>query len=72
MKSKKKKICFVNINAYSLFNPDSNAPIGGTEVQLFTLANCLKKYFDTSFIVGNWGQKKMSIMMVLRCIGLLA
>ncbi len=52
-----KKICFVNINAYSLFNPKSEAPVGGTEVQLFNVANYLSKRNDVDFIVGDWGQK---------------
>jgi len=56
-----KKICFVNMNAYSLFNPNSNAPIGGAEVDLYTLANYLKKYFQIDFIVGDWGQEKVEV-----------
>ena len=54
-----KKICFINVNAYSIFNPRSKAVVGGTEVQLFNIANYLSfgNNFQISFIVGDWGQK---------------
>lgn len=52
------KICFFNINAYSIFNPKSGASIGGTEVQLFNAAKFLARIdnLDVSFIVGDWDQ----------------
>lgn len=52
------KICFFNLNAYSIFNPQSNAPIGGTEVQLYNVANYLSNDpgLQVSFIVGDWNQ----------------
>lgn len=55
------KICFFNINAYSVFNPKSEAFIGGTEVQLFNAARFLSQtdVFDVSFIVGDWGQESV-------------
>jgi len=54
------KICFFNLNAYSLFNPQSSAPIGGSEVQLFNIAKYLSKQddFKISFVTGDWGQKE--------------
>ncbi len=63
MSRNKKKICFVSINAYSLFNPDSFASVGGTEVQLFNLANHLAENtsWKVSFIVGDWGQADVEI-----------
>lgn len=51
------KICFVNINIYSLFSPHSEALIGGAEVQLFNLSNYLKNKHEVSIITGDWGQK---------------
>lgn len=53
------KICIFNINAYSVFNPSSTAPIGGTEVQLSFLAEFFSEKFQTSFITGDWGQDKV-------------
>lgn len=55
------KICIFNINAYSVFNPSSTAPIGGTEVQLSFLAEFFSEKFQTSFITGDWGQDKVEI-----------
>ncbi len=53
-----KKICFFNINAYSAFHPESVAPIGGTEIQLFNVSRFLADSddFDVSFVTGDWGQ----------------
>ena len=51
------KICIFSINAYSVFNPSSDAPIGGTEVQLAFLANFFSSQIKTSFITGDWGQR---------------
>jgi len=55
------KVCFFNVNAYSLFNPNSEAQIGGTEIQLFNVAKYLSQNsnFEISFIVGDWGQKEI-------------
>ncbi len=56
-----KKICFVNVNTYSIFNSYNNkAAVGGTEIQLFNLANYLsqRKFYQVSFIIGDWGQKE--------------
>ena len=55
------RVCFFNVNAYSLFNPMSGASVGGTEVQLFSLAMHLARdsSLDIRFIVGDWGQKKV-------------
>ena len=52
------KICFFNLNAYSVFNEGSGAPIGGTEVQLKNLADYFSQQpgFDVTFLTGNWGQ----------------
>jgi len=53
-----KSICFVSLNGYALFNPAGSAQLGGTEAQLFELAQELKKtgQFTMSYIVGDFGQ----------------
>lgn len=57
------KICFYNLNSYSIFNPKSKAPIGGTEIQLFNITSYLsgKETFEIFFITGDWGQEKLEI-----------
>ena len=57
------KICFLNLNAYSIFNPKSRAPIGGAEVQLFNVAKYLSQddNLRISFVTGDWGQKKIEL-----------
>lgn len=57
------KVCFFNLNAFSIFDPASKASIGGTEVQLFNIANYLSNSNDLEidFIVGDWGQKDIEI-----------
>lgn len=52
------RICFFNLNAYSLFNPKSEALIAGTEIQLFNTANYLSfdDEFKVFFVVGDWKQ----------------
>jgi glycosyltransferase involved in cell wall biosynthesis len=57
------KVCFLNLNVYSIFNPDSNAPIGGSEVQLFNIANFLADScdFEVSVVTGDWGQQNIEI-----------
>lgn len=57
------KVCFVQVHAYSMFNPQSKANIGGTELQLYLLSRELAKdeRFDVSIIVGDWGQKDIEI-----------
>ncbi len=55
------KICIFSINIYSLFNSKSNAPIGGTEVQLFAIASFFanKCDFQVSVITGDWRQEEI-------------
>ncbi len=52
------KICFFNLNAYSVFNEGSRASVGGTEVQLRNLAIYFSHQsgFEVDFLTGNWGQ----------------
>lgn len=56
------KICFFNLHAYALFNPKSDAGIGGTEIQLYYLAKYLAEDNDISFITGDWGQKDIEVI----------
>ncbi|MDD3264038.1 MAG: glycosyltransferase [Candidatus Nanoarchaeia archaeon] len=54
-----KKICFVSIFAYPLFNKDSKISHGGAEVQVYNYSKELSKFYDVSVIVGDFGQKKI-------------
>lgn len=56
------KICFFNLQAYSLFNSKSDAKIGGTEVQLYHLAKYFAKDNDVSLVTGDWGQKDVEVI----------
>jgi glycosyltransferase involved in cell wall biosynthesis len=60
---KKIKICFVQAFAYAVFNPKSNAKIGGAEVDLYNIATELSKdkRFDIYFLVADFGQKDLEI-----------
>ncbi|MCE9642718.1 MAG: glycosyltransferase family 4 protein [Candidatus Andersenbacteria bacterium] len=55
------RVSFVCFNAYKLFNRRSSAQIGGTEVQMHTLATSLAKddRFTVSCIVGNFNQPRV-------------
>ncbi len=52
------RVCFVSLNAYKVFNPASSASIGGTELQMHSIARELAKHpeYEVSFIVGDFGQ----------------
>ncbi len=56
---KKKKICFISLKAYQLFNQKVEGTFGGAEVQMSYLAKELAKdeKYQISFIVGDYGQK---------------
>lgn len=54
-----KKVCIFNTNIYCLLNPISSAPMGGAELDLYTLAKGLQGKFDISIITGDWGQKEI-------------
>jgi len=61
--TKKIKICFVQAFTYAVFNPSSNAKIGGAEVDLYNIANELIKddRFNVYFLVADFGQKPLEI-----------
>lgn len=56
----KKKICFVSMFAYGIFNPAVSLKFGGSEVQMHFLAEKLAENhdFEVSFIVLDVGQAK--------------
>ncbi|MDD2766380.1 MAG: glycosyltransferase family 4 protein [Candidatus Moranbacteria bacterium] len=56
-----KKICIVNFNVYCLFNPESSAPMGGAELDMYTVAKGLESAYDVTVITGDWGQKEDEI-----------
>lgn len=49
-------VCLVNLNAYCLFNPASQAPMGGAELDIYTLAYGLKSQYHVTVVTGDWGQ----------------
>ncbi|GEM_PF-1819593 len=57
-RKKSNKVCFISSSVYPLFNTKSEASHGGAEIQLHDMAQELnnKKYFDISFVVGNFNQ----------------
>jgi len=61
--NEKKKICFVSLFAYGLFNPTADLKFGGSETQLFLIGKKLAEIgeFDISFIVLDVGQRKVEI-----------
>ena len=59
--NKKIKICFISLGSYPLFNKNIKRTFGGAEVQMYLLAKEISKdnQFEVSFIVGDYGQKKI-------------
>ncbi len=57
---KPKKICFVSLFAFGVFNPKADLKFGGSEVQMYFLAKELAKdsNFKIDFIVLDVGQQK--------------
>jgi glycosyltransferase involved in cell wall biosynthesis len=57
----KKKICFVSLFAYGIFNPAVNLKFGGSETQLYFLALKLAQNdnFEVSFVVLDLGQEEI-------------
>jgi glycosyltransferase involved in cell wall biosynthesis len=50
------RVCIISLNAYSLFNPSGAAPMGGAELDMYTVAVALSEYHKVSVITGDWGQ----------------
>lgn len=59
-----KTVCFVSFAAYPLFNPSVQANFGGSETQLYQLANKLAKNpkYKIYFIVGDYHQPDKEIL----------
>jgi glycosyltransferase involved in cell wall biosynthesis len=57
---RRKKICFVSLFAYGIFNPKIDLKFGGSETQMYFLAKELAKdfNFEANFVVLDVGQKK--------------
>jgi glycosyltransferase involved in cell wall biosynthesis len=57
-------VCFINLQAYPLFNPQITATIGGAEVDLYLIATELAKdsVFKASFVTGDFGQPGREII----------
>lgn len=57
----KLNICFLSLNGYKLFDPTSTAQMGGTELQMHTIATELSRNqkYDVSCIVGDFGQENV-------------
>lgn len=55
------KVCFVSLNAYHLFNPETKSVFGGAEVQLYYLGVEMARdpRFSVSFITGDHGQQNV-------------
>ncbi|HTX86739.1 MAG TPA: glycosyltransferase family 4 protein, partial [Candidatus Nanoarchaeia archaeon] len=59
----KKKICFISLFAYGIFNPEAKLKFGGSETQLYFLAAKLAQNdnFAVSFMVLDVGQDPVEI-----------
>jgi hypothetical protein len=56
-----KKICFISIFSYPLFNQNCKITFGGSEIQIYNYAKKLaqNKNYDISVMVGDFGQKSI-------------
>lgn len=63
-----KKICIVNLNIYCLFDPKSTAPMGGAELDMYTVARGLENKYDVSVITGDWGQGDLEFFDKIRIV----
>lgn len=67
--SKSKKFCIVSLGAYPLFNPECKRTFGGAEVQLYFLAQSLKRLgCEVDFVVGDFGQERVENYNSIRVI----
>jgi glycosyltransferase involved in cell wall biosynthesis len=57
------KICFFHLKAYALFDAESDAPIGGTLVQMHVIAKKLAEDPSNavSFVTGDYGQSALEL-----------
>ncbi len=54
------KVCFPSLASYPIFRPNFQAPFGGAEIQIATLAQELARdsRFEIHVVVGNYGQPR--------------
>lgn len=69
---RKIKICFISLNSYPLFDLKSKGYFGGSELQISLIVKELVKdsRFETSLIVGDYGQKnkiKRKNLKIYKC-----
>lgn len=66
------RLCFTSFHAYKLFNPASRAQLGGSEAQMYALAQLFAaRGYWVSFVVGDFGQpskEKHDLINVMRSI----
>lgn len=64
------KVCFVQSFGYSAFNPDSDARIGGAEVDFYNISTELANDsgYDVAFLTGDFGQKPVEIYKKVKLI----
>lgn len=67
---RKKKVCFISLFAYGIFNPKVNLKFGGSETQMYFLADKLAKNsdFTVDFIVLDVGQDNVEMYDGVRVI----
>lgn len=53
-----KRVCFINLRAYHIFEESSQIPTGGAEIALHELAPLLGNHIDTTIITGDFGQRR--------------
>jgi glycosyltransferase involved in cell wall biosynthesis len=65
-----KKVCFISIKAYPLFNREYSAVYGGAEVQMYQLAKKMAEdeSFKVSFVVGDLGQPEEELFGNVRVV----
>jgi glycosyltransferase involved in cell wall biosynthesis len=67
---KKLRVCIAMYRAYPLFDSSISETTGGSEVELFKLANYIARFdnIQVDFIVGDYGQKDIEIVNNIRLI----
>ncbi len=67
-----KKNYIVNLQAYSLFNQNSDTPIGGVENDLYLLSKYFNLHnFYVDVVIGDWGQSDVECYGKIRFLHML-
>lgn len=68
--NKKRRICFVSIHSYPLFNSKCKVVFGGAEIQLFQIGKEISNNpeLEVCFVVGDFGQSKEEVYKNIRVI----